>query len=235
MDTETISGNAGDPEGRWIYLTGGICAFLLGLGYVMTIPLYTYAGSPPNGGEAWLRYGEGKTTIWWIILGLMVFTDILYIPISVALYSALQKINRKVMTIAIAFVGLFVALDLTVTWTNYAALITLSGNYAAATSDAQRAATVAAATYASSVMSSKLEIVYSIVDLSFGILLISMVMLKSIFPKGIAWVGIVAAIFGLVAIVGWNVAVMMNALLATIWILLVGFRLFQIPKKERAS
>ena len=44
------------------------------------------------------------------------------------------------MLLATACVGLFTVLDLAITWTNYASLITLSGNYAAAANDAQSTA-----------------------------------------------------------------------------------------------
>ena len=62
---------------QW-YRVGSIAALLLGIGYVIIIPLYAHVGVPPNGGEAWFKYLPGKTTVWWTILGLSVFTDFLY-------------------------------------------------------------------------------------------------------------------------------------------------------------
>jgi len=102
-------------------------------------------------------YFAGKTTVWWAILGLSVATDVLYIPVALSLYFALKDVNRNAMLVASAFVGLFVVLDLAVTWSNFASLIVLSGDYAAAANDAQRAAAVAAASYASAVLTSPLE------------------------------------------------------------------------------
>jgi hypothetical protein len=69
---------------RW-YRVGSVAALVLGIGYVIIIPLYARVGAPPNGGEAWFRYLPGKTTVWWAILSLSVFTDFLYVPVAFAL------------------------------------------------------------------------------------------------------------------------------------------------------
>lgn len=150
MSTEKMRVHAVDPAGKWLYRVGGICALVLGIAYLITIPLYAHVGAPPSGGEAWLKYLAEKTTKWWTILGLSVFTDLLSVPVALALYLALQGVTRSAMLVATAFVGLFIVLDLAVTWTNYASLLTLSGNYAAATNDAQRVAACGSSTQGSS-------------------------------------------------------------------------------------
>ena len=71
------------------------------------------------------------------------------------LYLALKRVHRSAMLVATAFVGLFVVLDLAVTWSSFAALLTLGGGYAAAANDVQRAAYVAAANYPSAVLSER--------------------------------------------------------------------------------
>jgi hypothetical protein len=60
-----------DPEGRWLYRVGGICALVLGLAYIVIFPLFARVGAPPTGGAAWLQYLDGKTTVWWAILGIV--------------------------------------------------------------------------------------------------------------------------------------------------------------------
>jgi hypothetical protein len=66
------------------YRFGGVAALVLGVGYIIIIPLYAHVGAPPSGGEAWFKYLPGKTTGWWAILGLCVFTDYLYVPVALA-------------------------------------------------------------------------------------------------------------------------------------------------------
>lgn len=217
----------------WLYRVGGIAAIVLALAYTITIPLYFSAGATPQGGEAWLHYLDGKTTLWWAILGLSILTDFLFILVSIALYFALKHINRNLLLIGLGFVLLFAVLDLAVTWPNYASLINLSSSYATASSDAQRAAFVAAASYADAVLSYSLS-VYSIVVISFGILLVALVMLKGVFNKLTAYVGLATGILGVGATVGsffvpaLGAVVILTSILTIVWLLFVGHRLYRL-------
>lgn len=180
---------------------------------------------------------RGSSAEWWAILGLSVLTDFLFVPVALSLYLALKGVNRNAMLVATAFVGLFIVLDLAVTWPNYASLITLSGNYAAATNGAQQAAYVAAANYASAVLASSLEAVYSIMVLSFGILMIGLVMLKGIFSKSTAYLGLVTGILGIVSVAGpffvstLSVTIIITSVLTTVWVLFVGYRLYRLSQQ----
>src|SRR6266568_6794921 len=230
MSVQRMMVDAVNPDEKWLYRVGGISALVLGLAYIATIALYVPVGAPPSGAEARLTYLAGKRTVWWAILGLSVLTDFLFVPVALSLYLALKRINRNAMLVATAFVGLFVVLDMAVTWTNYASLLTLSGLHAASTNDVQRAAYVAAANYASAVLASHTEVFYSIIDLSVAILIIGFVMLKEkgIFSRTTAYLGLAAGIFGIVSIAGFFVIIIINAVLTTVWVLFVGYRLFRL-------
>src|ERR1700682_3831221 len=231
MSVENLPLPAVDPDGKSLYRVGGISALAIGIAYIIIIPLFAHVGgAPSSGGEAWLKYLEGKTTVWWAILGLSVFTDFLFVPVALSLYLALERVNRNAMLVATAFVGLFVVLDMAVLWTNYASLLTLSALHTAATTDVQRASYVAAADYASAVLGSHTEVFYSIVDLSLAILIIGFAMLKAkgIFNKTTAYLGLAAGIFGIVSIAGFFVIIIINALLVTLWLLFAGYRLFRL-------
>jgi hypothetical protein len=222
-----------DPEGKWIFRVGGLSALALGIGYLMTIPVSTvYAGGfPPPGIEARLAFFTEHAAGWWAITALMVFTDLLYVPLFLALYRALKGINKYLMLLALACAGMFVALDLAVTWTAIPSLITLGDNYAAATSDAQRAIIVAAAGYPSVVFDSPLEGIYAIFIPGLGLLLASLVMRKGAFNKILAYTGMTAGICGMLAGIGpifisdLATAQYINASLAMIWFFFVGLRL----------
>jgi len=232
-----MTDDAVDPDGKWLYRLGGISALVLGVAYIITIALYVPVGVPPSGAEARLTYLAGNTTIWWGILGLSVLTDFLFVPVALALYLALHRINRNAMLLATACVGLFVVLDLAVTWTSYASLISLSGTYAAATNDAQRAAVVAAATYPSAVVESSLLGVYVILVPAVGILVTGLVMLKGVFSKSTAYVGLASGILGIVSVAGpvfvsaLGVTVIIASVLIAVWALLVGYRLYRLGQQ----
>jgi uncharacterized membrane protein YbhN (UPF0104 family) len=121
-----------------------------------------------------------------------------------------------------------VVLDLAVTWSHYASILTLYGEYSTATDEAQRAAYLAAANYGSATLTSRLEIVYAIVTLSFGILVIGFVMLKNGFHKITAYLALATGVLGIAALSRLSVAIIGNALCATAWLIFVGFRLYQL-------
>src|SRR5258708_7234656 len=123
MSVQKMMVNAVDPDGKWLYRVGGISALLLGIAYIIIIALYIPVGVPPSGAEARLMYLARNTTVWWAILGLSVLTDFLFVPVALSLYLALKGISRDAMLLATACVGLFIVLDLAITWTNYASLI----------------------------------------------------------------------------------------------------------------
>jgi len=220
----------GVHQKQW-YRVGGVAALIVGIAYIIIFPLYAHVGAPPNGGEAWFNYLPGKTTVWWTILGLSVFTDFLFVPVAIALYLALRGANRNAMLLATVFVGLFVVLDLAVTWSHYASILTLDRNYSAATDDAQRAGYVAAANYASAMLASPLEIVYAIVTLSSGILLTSFVMLRGAFNKITAYLGLATGILGIVSLTGLSLTIIGNALFATAWLFFAGYRLYRLARE----
>lgn len=237
MSAQNMTIRAVDPDAKWLYRVGGISALVLGIAYIIIIGLYIPVGAPPSGGEAMLSYLDGKTTIWWAILGFSVLTDFLFVPLAFALYFALKGINRNVMLVATAFVGLFVVLDLAITWPSYASLITLSGDYAAATNDAQRATFIAAANYPSVVLESGLVGVYIILVPAVGIFLTGLVMLKGVFSKNTAYLGLATGIFATISVVGpifvsaLGAAVILASVLTTIWVLFAGYRLYQLGQQ----
>ena len=224
---------AANADERWLHRVGSISAIVIGISYIAILPLFARVGVPPAGGEAWLKYLQGKSTIWWAILALCVLTDFLYVPLALSLYVALQQVSTNATRLATAFVGLFVGLDLAVTWTNYAALLSLSSSYAAATNDVQRAGWIAAANYASAVLGSRTLVFYSIVDLALAIFIIGLVMLKEngIFSRTTAYLGVSAGFFGILSATGLFVIIMVHALLVTVWIFFVGYQLFRFSQR----
>lgn len=230
MTTATMTVHAVHSDDKWLHRAGGVAALAIAAAYVVIILLYARVGAPPVGGEAWLQYLAGKTTDWWAIVGVSVLTNFLYVPVALSLYAALKQINRNAMLVAVAFVGLFVALELAVNWSSYAALLILGRDYASATSDLQRAAYVAAANYPSAVIASPLASVYAIGTLSFGILITGLVMLKGIFNKITAYLGVITGMLGIAAVAGVSVAVILNAVCATVWLFFVGYRLYRLAQ-----
>lgn len=216
---------------RW-YRVGGVAALVLAVGYVIITVLYARVGVPPESGEDWFKYLSGKATAWWAILAISVFTDFLYIPVAFALYLALRELNRNLMLLATVFVGLFVVLDLAVTWSHYASILLLYRNYISISDEAHRASYVAAADYASAILRSPLEIVYAIVTLSLGILFTGFVMLRGTFGKMTAYLALGTGVLGILSLTSFSFAIIGNAVLAPLWLFFVGGKLWRLGQER---
>jgi hypothetical protein len=236
MSAQNAMSNAPDPDGKWLYRVGGISALAIGIAYIVIIALYVPIGAPPAGAEPRLAYLARNTTAWWAILGLSVLTDFLFVPMALSLYIALKGVHRNAMLLAAACVASFVFLDLALTWTNYAVLITFSTRYVSAANDAQRAAIVGVASYPAAVLESGLLFVYNTLVLAAGILITGFVMLKGIFGKSTAYLGVLTGILGTVSVVGsfftsaLGVTIIVTSLLTTVWALFVGYELHRLGR-----
>jgi len=226
-----------DPEGRWLYRVAGICAIVLVVGYFLTFPLYGWVGNQPASGvEAQLAYFAEHAAGWWAIVFLMVFTDLLLVPIFFGIYMALKHVNKGLMLVALAFKAfLFVILDLAVTWTAYSTMIITGVKYGAAATEAQRVALSAAAAYASAMLESPLLGTYAILIPSLGVLFAGLVMLKGVFNKATAYLALAVGLTGILYMASYfidGLAVLryINALLATFFYLLVGIRLYKLGR-----
>ncbi len=226
-----------DPDRTALSRVGGLAALALGASYLVITVIYTVIGVvPTETGEAWLTYLQDKTAAWWAIVYLSALTDVLFFPVAAALYVALSGVNRHAMLAGAGLLVLFAVLDLAVTQISFAGLITLSSDYAAAATDAERAAILAAASYPVALFRSSLFSAYVIGIPAVGLLLISLVMRAGRFDRITAWVGILAGVVGVVAVIVplfWTGAAFLpiiTAVLTLIWVLLVGWRLVQLGR-----
>jgi len=212
----------------------GISATILVISYIIIIVLYVFSGVPPTGGEELLKHIREHTAEWWSILGLSVFTDLLYIPVAYSLYVMLKEVNKNAVLAGLGFFILFVFLDLAITWTNYSSLITLSNKYATATTNSQRETIIVTADYVSAVISSSLIRVYIILFPAFGILIFSLIMLKGKISKTTAYLGVVTGILGIISTVGTfftnslGITIVITSILTTVWFSLIGYRFLRL-------
>jgi len=228
---ETSGDGFGASQQNWLRL-GGIAAILLAVGYVVIFPLYFRVGVPPSGGDAWFQYLPAKTSLWWAIVAISVITDFLFLPVTLALYLALKRQGKNAMRLAAAFVYAFVSLDLAVTWSHYASILTLYEKYSATSNETLRAGYLAAADYGSAMLASPLEIVYSIVTLSIGILVIGFVMLRGVFSRATAYLGLITGLLGVASLSRASFAIIGNALCATLWLFFVGYQLCRLTPER---
>lgn len=155
----------------------------------------------------------------------------LLIPLVLALYAALKRVSQSFMSIAtsLALVGIAIYLASNTTF----AMLSLSSQYEAASTDAQRSLILAAGQAMLAIyQGTTFDVSYAL--LSVASLIISVVMLRStVFGKGTAWVGMVTNALSLLA-VGFFVPaidaflVLIAGVGSLIWFILVAHRLFML-------
>jgi len=228
-----------DPAGKWMYRVSGIGAVILAIGYFLAIPIYALMGDQPAAGvEAQLAYFANHAAGWWSIVVLMVATDLLYVPVYFGLYLALKHLNQGLVALGAAFAAfLFVILDLAVTWTGYSTMIVLGGDYAAAPSQAQQAALVAAAAYPAAILQSPILGTCAIVIPALGALFVGIVMLNGVFSRVTAYLALGMGAVGILYIGSFfidDLAALRYAtgLLAIPFYLLAGIRLYRLGRSS---
>ena len=213
-----------------VYFFGGGCGLVFGVAYLIIIALYAPIGAPPVSVDALLLYLAAHPTRWSWIIGLSVLTDFLFLPLAASIYFVLRRVDRYMISLAAGCMILFVVLDLAITWTNYAAAMTLGDGYLKAVTEVQKSALLSAAEPVGAVLHSKLLFVYNSLTLAAGILLTGIVMLRSTFGKTTAYLGIATGCAGVIAVIGsfltsaLNSAIIVASCLTTLWVLIVGYQ-----------
>lgn len=232
-----------DSTYRSLYKIGGAAALIaavLILGDVVVLAIYPQ----PNAISDWLILFQSNSIVGLLDLwGLEVLMYLMFIMMFLALYMVLRKANQSLMVIALTFallgIGIFLATN------NPFSMLSLSNQYATATTDMERSTFLAAGQALLSNTNQR-----AVGGLNMGLflvsaagLMVSSVMLQSnAFSRSTAFVGILAHALSLAdylrqaltpsAIVALLV-ILPNALFLVIWYVLVGRRLYQLGRPER--
>jgi hypothetical protein len=230
----TDAANA-DSRWNWLYKVGGAAALIMVMIILVQIIVFIVA-PPPSTVVGWFTLFQNNK-----LLGLLSFELLfvvygaLSVPMSFALYIALRRTSES-------FTALYLALSLVGIAALFVArpafdMLYLSNQYAAATTDTQRAVCLAAGEVMLAVFHGTAFHVSYVLGSITG-LIISGVMLRSnIFSKATAYVRIVSSVldFGIyVPTIGIFISVF-SVVLLTIWNILVARRLFQLGQGKPAG
>jgi hypothetical protein len=232
-----------DPAYRSLYKLGAAAAFTvvaLTLGEVVAHSLYPQ----PSTVSGWFTLFQsnplmGLLDFW----GLEVPMYLMFAFVFLALYVLLRKANASLMAVALTLAllgtGIFLATN------NPCSMLSLSNQYAAATTDAQRS-TLLAAGQAVLAQTNQRAIGGFNVGLflvSVAGLIVSWAMLRSgVFSRLTAYVGLVAYALALADYLRQALTpsaaiallvILAGALVLMIWYVLVGRRLYQLGRPER--
>jgi len=223
---------APDPSWRGLYRVGAVSAVLYVV--LILIPLvlmFTTPQPPLAGGAATLQYIASHKLVYLIELVSFVWLSLPAIVVFLALSMALKHLNKSYATLG-AIIG--IASEVIALALNYSpqslntGLLDLSDQYVAATTAAQH---TVLATAAESLIAMTNAVASAGILTALGILILSLVMFKGVFHKGVAYLGIVTGVLGIVSealrpIIGPGFFV--YGLLLPIWFLAVGWKLYRL-------
>jgi hypothetical protein len=222
-----------DPDWKGLYRYGGVLLMISGILTFILIAMLSPLASALTSSDAALKNFAGQAQLAQVTLGLDALASLILVPPVLALYLALKGVNRNAMLVATVFQGIFIVLHLVITPTALS-LITISQNYVAATSDAQRAAYVAAMNVAFATYNVGEVFVFSAAGI--GLAITGFVMVKGIFGRAAGYLGLVAGILCMVQLFAFlvpalDVVTVLFVVLFGIWSVLVGFRLFRLGRR----
>ena len=231
MDQSRVGSASPGPGWGPLYRAGGVSGGLFVALLVVAILLAILTPPPPTaGGAATLDFIATHRTLYlvhqelWLVPG--VFAAVVYL----ALFPALRPLHPSVAALGCAVGGIAWALTLAMptTSTGAPALVYLSDQYAVAGDPAQGAAFVAAAE--GLIALNRTPTAVGVLT-TIGMLIVSLVMLRGVFPRWVAYLGIATGVLGIASealrpVIEGGYAV--YGLLLLVWMGAVAWRLFRL-------
>jgi len=224
---------APDPSWRGLYRAGGISAILFVVLLLVAIVIVVVAPPPLNAdGATMLQYIASHKVLYIIEQVLWLAPSVFAAVVFLALFLALKHLNKSYAALGTlaGFVSWVLGLAIPTTGGGAPVLVYLSDQYMTAATAAQHTAfaTAAEVFIAQNNITSAAGILAPV-----GILIISLVMLKGVFPKGVAYLGIVTGVLGIVSealrpIIGPGYFV--YGLLLPTWFLVVGWKFYRLAR-----
>ena len=188
-----------DQSWRELYRVGGAAALLATLCYIVALVVnFTVPAAPTEGGAATLDYIAAHRLVYSLEQILWLGPGVLLTVSFLALAVALKDLNKSYAAIGglLGIASWALTLVYPATGGGAPALVYLSDRYAATGDVAQRAAYAAAAEafIAQNIVPTAAGILEPV-----GILILSLVMLRGIFHRGLAYLGIATGALGIVS------------------------------------
>jgi hypothetical protein len=221
-----------ETDRRWLYRVGGVAALLMVLATVLHSGAFLAVGLPDDVVEWFALFASNPLGGLAAFEMLMVVYVLLSVPVALALFVALHRTSPSLAAI-------FVALSLIAVVAFIVArpafeMLYLSDGYAAATTDAQRSAYLAAGTATLAVFHGTAFYVSYILGSISGLILSAAILRTTLFSKRTAYLRIASSVldFGLfVPTIGLGVA-FGSVICLVVFNILVARRLLQLGRGE---
>jgi len=218
-----------DSSWKALYRIGGAAWLIAGVLLIIGVLGVLSLGGLPTSGQAVLTVLGGQKVLGETTTIVLAIAVLLTVPAILALFVALSGVSKVYAAIASGFVGLFIAMDFGVNTLNLFSLISLVDKYAAATTEAQRAGYVATADLLLSAYSAGVSLAGLV--FSVGILFFGLAMLKGVFSKWTAYLGLLAGIVGIISSIpvsALGFVLVVGIILDALFDVAVGYRLYKL-------
>lgn len=223
---------------RPLYRAGAIGAGIAVLFYLVALVLvFVTEMAPTSGGAEMLRYIDEHRALYIVKQVLWLLPSVLLMVAFLALTASLMPVDRTWALIA-GVVGI-ASWAGTYAWPTSGegslVLLMLSDRYAGVTTEAERAALVASAE--TMIAYNDAPAALGVMQ-ALGVLLISVVMLRATFPRGLAWLGVVTGAVGIVceALRPWlGIVYSLYGILLFVWLIWVTWVLWRLADKPAVS
>jgi hypothetical protein len=237
-----------DTEWKSIFRIGGISALIVTAFFLIDMIVLVACGPYPQTANGWFVLLQNKRIVGVLSLDIFVLAGFPFCyPIFFALYGALRQVNKTHLMLALATVLAFAGLAIVISTDKTYSMISLSNQFAAATTEAQKSLLLAAGETILSTSSGTGAVMASFF-LEGAAFMISIIMLRSgIFGRFTSCMGIVGhgldltrivinLVFGPIAGLAWvsTIGFILLAIggpLQLIWYALIGRRLLQLGRR----
>lgn len=235
MTRGQFTAEAADPAWKSLYRLGGTAALIIVALVIVQIIFFVVWPPPGFGSDVSTVMGyftllQNNRLLGLLHLDLLLMVDyVLLLLMFLALYIVLKRVSQSLMAIAMALV--FVGIAAYFPSNTAFSMLSLSDQYATATTDVQRTMLLAAGqAILASLQSTTFYVSYIL--MSAAGLIISAVMLRrdNIFSKVTAYVGILASVLSLglfVPTVGLLLS-LISLIPTVMWYILIALRLFRL-------
>jgi hypothetical protein len=242
MLTQVANTETTDRAYKSLYKLGGVAAIIVTVLTLVEVVIFTFYPQPGTISGWFMLFQSNRLIGLMDFWGLEVPMYVMFTLVFLALYAALRKIDEGILLIALTFallgIGIFFATN------NPFSMLSLSNQYAAAVTDAERSTLLAAgqALLANTNQRAIGGFNMGLCLVSVAGLMISSVMLRSrSFSRLTAYVGIVTFALSLAdylrqaltsSVIIALLVILPNVLFLVIWFVLIGRRLYQLGRLE---
>lgn len=230
-----------DPAWRPLYAVGAVAAGIAVVLYVVALALYIVTPAPPApdaGGGAMLDHVAANQTAYAVKQILWLAPSLAMMVVALAIAVALAPLSKSFALLAgvIGVSSWALSFAWPTTGEGSLAMVVLGERYVEAGSAAERAAFVAGAELLIA-LNDLPAVVLGVVQ-AFGVLLLSVLMTRGVFPKSLGLFGVATGALGIVSealrpALGWAYAV--YGLVFFVWLIWVALALRTLGTSQRAD